>query len=134
MPVGKNKGGKHKVTDPRKNLASTANTDKKKKVKERTMQNGKGATISVSDKSTQDARKGKGNFKKPEDYKGKSIKSESGKMAGYKTHDGKYTRTAEPVSRRKGKAALAKDKKLHSKKSADKTASNTRFKNAKLKG
>lgn len=35
MPVGKNKGGKHDITDPRKKLASTANIDRSQQLSDK---------------------------------------------------------------------------------------------------
>ena len=38
MPVGKNKGGKHEITDPRKKLASTANTERGQQLSDKNIQ------------------------------------------------------------------------------------------------
>lgn len=121
----------HSVSDPRTKLASTANTDKSKThiAKSKT-----GSKYEVSSKSVKDAKEGTGQYHAPKKYKGEAIKNKSGKMSGYKTDDGKYVRTTNPVDRKKGEAKLAYDKKLKAYEAKKRSERNERVANAKRKG
>ena len=123
MPVGKNKGGSHKLTDPRKKLASTAN----KEARTHKVKTTRGNEVSVRKSAVDSAKAGKGAFKPATKYKGKAILNKDGKMSGYKTNDGKYTRTSTIVSRKDGAKKLAYDKKLHDAASKKRTNRNKRF-------
>lgn len=129
MPVGKNKGESHNISDPRKKLASTANKEARThKVKTKS-----GGKASIRKSTVDSAKAGTGAFKPATKYKGSAVKNKAGKMSGYKTNDGKYTRTSTPVERKKGAKALAYDKKLHDTASKKRTERNKRFASAKKK-
>lgn len=121
--------GRKKKVDPNKKVSSPAKKQGKSYVKTKS-----GGRLKVSKKSVEDARSGTGAFKKAAPYKGRVVKGKSGKMSGIIKDDGSYTRTTNPVARKKAKAALAKDKKLHSKSANTRTKRNTRFKKAKPVG
>ncbi len=134
---GRKSSGNHQLTDPIKKSSykSTSNTDPKKKQTKRThtMKTKLGGNVDIKKKTVEDAKAGRGAFKKPVEYKGKIIKGRSGKMSGYKTHDGKYTRTTNPVDRKKAEKKIAYDKKLQAARAKDKADRNKRFANARLK-
>jgi len=55
-------------------------------------------------------------------------------MAGYKSHDGSYTRTTNPVDRRKAEEKIAYDKKLQAHQAKKRDERNSRVANARRKG
>lgn len=128
-------GGNHTLTDPTKKSSykSTSNTDPKNK-RTHTMKSKSGGNLDIKKKTVEDAKAGRGAFKKPVEYKGKTIKNSSGKMSGYKTHDGKYTRVTNTVDRKKAEKKIAYDKKLQAARAKDKANRNKRFAEAKLRG
>ena len=119
-----------KAKDPRATIASTANSDNKKT---HTMKSKSGGTIDVKKKTVSDAKAGKGQYSKSTSYKGGAVKNKDGKMQGYKTQDGKYTATTDPVSRKAGAKALAKDELIHKSKSNVKDTRSASVRNATKK-
>ena len=120
-----------KLSDPRTRIASTANADKAKTHK---MTSSSGGKIDVKKKTVEDAKAGRGEYKPSTPYKGTAVKNKDGKMSGYTTQDGKFTRTSDPVSRKKGAKALAYDKKLHESRSKTKDERSASVAKAKPKG
>lgn len=135
MAKRKSKSDPVKLSDPRTKLASTANTDKKK-AKTHVAKTKSGSKYEVSSKSVNDAKTGNKNseYRPSVKYKGTTIKNKDGKMSGYKSHDGTYTRTTNPVDRRKAEAKIAYDKKLQAHQAKKRDERNSRVANAKRKG
>jgi len=135
MAKRKSKSDPVKLSDPRTKLASTANTDKKK-AKTHIAKTKSGSKYEVSSKSVKDAKTGNkdSEYRPSVKYKGTTIKNKGGKMSGYKSHDGTYTRTTNPVDRKRAEKKIAYDKKLQAHKAKKRDERNYRVANAKIKG
>ena len=85
-----------------------------------------GGTVEIK-RSTVEAAKAKiGYFTDMPEFKGELMK-ENGRVYGYKSHEGKFTKATNPVDVKKATAQYEYDKKLYEKKKSDKASRTERM-------